>query len=329
MSTSSPHETNRLLARTVNIGADFGAALEQGWTVPVGPRHLDLCHEAGFSAVRLATCWAAHTTESRGRFTVDPTILDSVDLLLDQAAERGLSVVLNNLQDPELMADPLRHLDRLLASTHQVAERFSGRPAQVVLEPLAEPHGPLDPLWNDYLRQVLTALREADPARAVVIGPASYNNMRRLPDLRLPEDDRNLIVTVHQYWPITFTMQGETWLGTETPFGDPVSWLGTTWQGSHEERSVLSDAFAGLAEWARAHDRPILVGEFGTSGNADPGSRARWAAVNRRLAEEHGFSWGYWSFGPTFALYDESTGGWDPALLQALGLGQAGDVTAI
>ncbi|MFI6785928.1 glycoside hydrolase family 5 protein [Nonomuraea sp. NPDC050383] len=329
MSASSPHETNRLLARTVNIGADFGAALEQGWTVPVGPRHLDLCHEAGFSAVRLATCWAAHTIESRGRFTVDPAILDSVDLLLDQAAERGLTVVLNNLQDPELVADPPRHLDRLLATTHQVAERFSGRPAQVILEPLAEPRGPLDPLWNDYLRQILTALREADPARAVVIGPASYNNMRRLPDLRLPEDDRNLIVTVHQYWPITFTMQGETWLGTETPFGDPVSWLGTTWQGSHEERSVLSDAFAGLAEWARAHDRPIFVGEFGTSGNADPGSRARWAAVNRRLAEEHGFSWGYWSFGPTFALYDESTGGWDPALLQALGLGQARNVTAI
>ncbi|WP_214409238.1 glycoside hydrolase family 5 protein [Sphaerisporangium fuscum] len=315
------HETNRLLARTINIGADFGAELERGWTVPVGPRHLDLCHEAGFSAVRLATCWAAHTTESRGRFTVDPAVLDRVDLLLDQAAERGLSVVLNNLQDPELHADPPRHLDRLLATTHRIAERFSGRPAQVMLEPLAEPRGPLDPLWNDYLRQILTAVREADPTRAVVLGPASYNNIRRLPDLDLPGDDRNLIVTVHQYWPTTFTMQGETWLGTDTPFGDPASWLGTTWRGDDEEQAVLADAFDRLAEWARAHDRPIFVGEFGTSGNADTPSRARWASFNRRLAEARGFSWGYWSFGPTFALYDESAQRWNPDLLDALGLG--------
>ncbi|MFI5828457.1 glycoside hydrolase family 5 protein [Streptomyces sp. NPDC051578] len=322
MNTPSIHETNRLLARTINIGADFGAELERGWTVPVGPDHLDLCRKAGFSAIRLATCWAAHTTESRGRFVVEPAILDRVDLLLDQAAERGLSVVLNNLQDPALYADPPLHLDRLLATTHQIAGRFSGRPAQVMLEPLAEPRGPLDPLWNDYLRQVLAALREADPVRAVIIGPASYNNMRRLPDLDLPEEDRNLIVTVHQYWPTTFTMQGETWLGTDTPFGDPLSWLGTTWQGSDEERSVLSDAFAGLSEWGRVHDRPIFVGEFGSSHNADPGSRARWASFNRQLAEELGFSWGYWSFGPTFALYDESAGRWNPALLEALGLGR-------
>ncbi|MFI5828524.1 glycoside hydrolase family 5 protein [Streptomyces sp. NPDC051578] len=142
-----------------------------------------------------------------------------------------------------------------------------------------------------------------DPVRAVIIGPASYDNMRRLSDLDLPEEDRNLIVTVHQYRPTTFTMQGETWLGTDTPFGDPLSWLGTTWQGSDEERSVLSGAFAGLAEWGRVHDRPIFVGEFGSSHNADPGSRARWASFNRQLAEELGFSWGYWSSRPGRRLF--------------------------
>ena len=47
MNTPSIHETNRLLARTINLGADFGAELERGWTVPVGPHHLDLCREAG------------------------------------------------------------------------------------------------------------------------------------------------------------------------------------------------------------------------------------------------------------------------------------------
>jgi endoglucanase len=69
---------------------------------------------------------------------------------------------------------------------------------------------------------------------------------------------------------------------------------------------------------AAARDRPILVGEFGSSNNADMASRARWTRTNRELAERHGFSWGYRSFGPSFALYDLHADRWNRELLDAL-----------
>ncbi|QIS14164.1 glycoside hydrolase family 5 protein [Nocardia arthritidis] len=310
-------DINRRLARTINFPADFGADIEKGWTVPLGEQELDLVEAAGFSAVRIGLCWAAHTGPAPDH-EIDPVMLAGVAEVTDLAVERGLAVVLTNFLDPELIAEPPRHLDRLLHITRQVATRFADRPDSVALEPFAEPRGALDPLWNDYLNHILTELREVDAARAVVIGPAAYNNLRTLPDLVLPEHDRNLIVTVHQYWPITFTMQGEQWLGADTPFGDPLSWLGTTWDGTDRQREELAAGFDAVAAWAAAAERPIFVGEFGATHYADLRSRVSWTSYNRQLAEEHGFSWGAWSFGPTYALFDQVSGEWNKPLLRAL-----------
>ncbi|MCX4099063.1 glycoside hydrolase family 5 protein [Nocardia sp. alder85J] len=310
------HDVNRLLARTINVCPDLGAAAEAGYTVELTAREFDLFRQAGFSAVRLGVYWAAHCGAGPD-FRIAPEILDRVRGYLDLATERGMAVVLTNFLDRELIADPPSYLARLLAITGQVAAACADRPSSVVLEPYAEPHDALDPLWNDTLRDLLVAVRAADPGRAVVVGPGSYNNARMLPQLSLPTDP-HLIVTVHQYWPITFTMQGETWLGTATPGGDPRSWLGTAWTGTDRERAELAAGYAGVAAWAAAGDHPIFVGEFGTSNNADLDSRARWTGYNRQLAEEHGFSWGCWSFGPTFALYDFGTHRWHEPLLRAL-----------
>jgi endoglucanase len=125
------------------------------------------------------------------------------------------------------MADPPRHRERLLAATRQLAEAIKHHGPSVVLEPLSEPQLALDPVWNGYLRELCATVRDVDPGRPLVVGPRSYNNARFPGELELPEQERNLILTVHHYWPITFTMQGETWLG-QTELGDPTTWLETT-----------------------------------------------------------------------------------------------------
>ncbi|MTE12113.1 glycoside hydrolase family 5 protein [Nocardia aurantiaca] len=310
------HDINRLLARTINVCPNLGSPLESGYTIDLTAHEFDLCRQAGFSAVRLGVYWAAHCGGAPD-FRIAPHIVDRVHTYLDLATERGLAVVLTNFLDPDLIAAPAQHLPRLLRITDQIATAFADRPLSVVLEPFTEPRDALDPLWNDTLRELLAVIRATDAERAVVFGPGAYNNIRMLPRLSLP-DDANLILTVHQYWPIIFTMQGEEWLGADTPFGDPRSWLGATWTGTDQQRGELAAGYASLAAWAATDHRPVFVGEFGTSTNADTASRARWTEFNRRQAEEHGFSWGCWSFAPTFALYDLESQSWNRPLLRAL-----------
>jgi endoglucanase len=302
------------LARTVNIAPDLGAPQERGWTINVERSHLEDCAQHGFTAIRLLMDLAAH----RAPGGLAPATLRRVEQIADDAASLGLAVVIASRPDRELIADPGPHLAATLAAVAQLAGAFAGRGTDVIVEPLAEPEQALDPIWNSVAAELIGAVRGQDQHRTILLGPRTMNNARFLGDLALPEDERNLIVGVHHYWPITFTMQGETWLGEDHVFGSPRDWLGITWDQTPAQEAELRAGFAQLAGWGAMTGRPLFLAEFGTTANADLASRVRWTRFNRTLAEQHGMPWGIWSLAPTFAIYDPSTRSFNKQLLAAL-----------
>lgn len=199
------HAANRLLARTINIPLDIGNDPDHVWTLDGDDdkslrRALDLCRDAGFTAIRLMLGWSA-VAEPGPPFTIRPTALERVDRAVDLATDRGLAVIIQAVLDDGILADPPVHRDRLLAITRQVAEHFAERPTTVLLEPAAEPRGALDAVWNEYLADLVAAVRQSNPDRTLIFGPGAYNNVRAMGSLVLPEDDDNIITTFHQYWP--------------------------------------------------------------------------------------------------------------------------------
>ena len=54
----------------------------------------------------------------------------------------------------------------------------------------------------------LKEVRRTNPTRAVQVGGVEWNQVYTLKDLRLPADDRHLIVHIHYYAPFHFTHQG-------------------------------------------------------------------------------------------------------------------------
>jgi endoglucanase len=318
--TSTPSDGRSLalaahkrLARTVNLGPDFGAPVEQGWTIEVTPAHLEACARNDFTAIRLLICFAAHANPAG----LDPGMLRRLEAIIDEATTLGLAVVVSNHRDPAFIADPAAHLEANLAMVAQLAGVLAGRGADVVLEPLTEPQQALDPMWNTVAAELIGAVRGQDGQGTILLGPRSYNNARFLGELSLPDSERNLIVGIHHYWPVTFTMQGETWVG-DTEFGHPRDWLGTTWDQTPGQEAELRAGFDAVANWGRATGRPLFLAEFGTTVHADHASRVRWTRFNRRLAETRGIPWGVWSLAPTFAIYDLAAHAFDPDLLAAL-----------
>jgi len=282
--STAAFNANQKLLRTINVPLHLGNQNEDQWTVRLNQTHLDAIAQAGFTAIRLAVHWAAHTDPGSAH-RIDPDVLERVGGVVQSASSHGLAVIVDNHLDRELMSDPPAYKERFQAISRQVAEYFKNAPESVMLEILAEPHARLDPLWNRYFGEALKVVRQIDPTRIVIVGPASFNNARKLSELQLPDADRNLIVTIHHYWPIKFTMQGETWL--QLPWfmnlflGHPSTWRNVTWEATPAQRNGLNRNFDAVAAWGRQHNRPVFLGEFGTTHHADLASRARWTQYIR------------------------------------------------
>ncbi|MBI3714883.1 MAG: glycoside hydrolase family 5 protein [Betaproteobacteria bacterium] len=302
------------LAHTLNVAFAYELPAAATQTlVPLLPKVFAMARQAHFSAVRLPINWPAHT-QATAPYAIDADFLRAIDGSVQAATAAGLAVVLDYHSDEALMMDPAANHARFLAIQQQLSTHFRDAPPSVFLEILAEPHGRLDALWNAYLAEAIAVIRKNDATRVLIVGPAPSNRWEGLAALALPQDEANLIVTCHFYGPVRFTFQGETWL----PFGKPAEWLGTQWEGGEVDRRDISAQFDAMASWAAKRNRPLFLGEFGASDNADMASRVRWTAFVRELAEARGFAWGYFNFAVRFSAFDMTTGKWRQELLASL-----------
>jgi endoglucanase len=307
---ADPFVQNARLGRGINLGNALEAPQEGEWGVTLQEEYFQLIQIAGFDSVRIPIRWSAHAAES-APYTISPAFFERVDWAIEQSLSRGLLTVINVHHYEEIVQNPAVHEERLLAMWEQIAERYEDYPADLLFEVLNEPSGQLrSGAWNQLLAKAISVIRETNPDRNIIIGPANWNNLDALGSLELP-DDGHIIVTIHYYSPFDFTHQGAEWVSGSD------DWLGTTWQGASAERAVAAD-LDRVAAWAEANDRPIYLGEFGAYSKADVDSRARWTAHVARQAEERSMSWAYWEFCSGFGVFDLGTGRWNEQIRDAL-----------
>jgi endoglucanase len=267
-------------------------------------------HDGGFRTVRVNLQAFAHMDAAN---RLDPVWLKTLDTVVDQATAAGLHVILDEHDFHPCAADAALCRTKLLAFWSQIAPRYRHAPSSVLFEILNEPGGQLSSdAWNALLRDALRIIRRDNPTRTVVVGPASGNSFTALDSLRLPDDDPDLLVTVHYYNPFRFTLQGAPWVRA-----DIRDHTGVTW-GSTADRAKLYREFDSIAAWAAAHRRQVLLGEFGTYEQAPPADRLAWTVAVVNAAEKRHFAWAYWQFEGSFGSYDIDRGQWNAPLHHAL-----------
>jgi endoglucanase len=305
-------EQNKRLGRGVNLGNALEAPQEGEWGVVLQEDYFNLIKEAGFDSVRIPIRWSAHANQTPP-YTIEEAFFERVDWAVNQAIQNDLQVVINMHHYEEIFKEPAAHQERFLALWEQIAAHYKDYPDSLVFEPLNEPNNKLTATrWNDLLVKVLAIVRQTNPERTVIIGPADWNSLYKLSDLTLPEEDRHIIVTFHYYLPFQFTHQGAEWAaGSE-------AWLGKTWDATPVQRKALELDLDLATKWAKKNDRPLYLGEFGAYSKADMESRARWTETVRQQAEARGMSWAYWEFCAGFGIYDPHLKIWINPLLHAL-----------
>lgn len=305
----SASEQNRQLGQGINIlglGAEWA-----GQSTPNFPEaYFDMIAQKGFTNVRVAQALFTHLKPDG---TIDPNWLKKLDWVIDQSLKRKLTVIIDDNNTKECEADATTCTAKVSAAWSQIAQHYKNYPNKVLFELLNEPTTSFTPdEWNKDLRVILETIRQTNPDRNVIIGPARANGLDALNMMSLP-DDPHIIVTIHYYSPFKFTHQGAKFL----PDAHRPA-LGARWAGRFSDVQSVHQDFDYISMWGRLNHRPIYIGEFGTLETAPMSDRAAWTATVARQAESHGFSWSYWQFENDFAAYDNKSGQWVGPIIDAL-----------
>ena len=302
-------EQNKRLGRGVNI-IGYDPLWKDSSKARMKARHFKLIKEAGFNNVRIVIA-PFRFSMGDSAYTIKSDFFVTLDWAIKEALKNKLMAIVDFHEHGAMGKDPLGTKPKLLAMWRQIAEHCKGYSNDVLFEIANEPNMKPE-IWNAIHQEAYQILRASNPARTIIIGTINGNQIKFLPDLTLPEKDRNIIVAIHYYSPMQFTHQGAPWSVRNKDLSG-IKWT----QTKAEEDSVKAD-FDFAQQWSIRNNRPLTLGEFGAYDKADMDSRIKWTNYIARQAEARNWSWSYWQFDSDFILYDMNKDEWVEAIKKAL-----------
>lgn len=285
----------------INIGNALDAPKGVDWGVTLQNYYFTEIKNLGFDTVRFPVRFSDYTLNDEWN-TLDESFMLKIDNHIDYALNEGLIVILDLHHFNEIMYNPTSNAGKFYNIWRQLAERYQDYPKELVFEVLNEPCEQLLPeQLNDIYANVVNIIRETNPTRKIVLGPYFYNNIDYLSDLKLPKNDRNIILTYHYYEPNDVTFQGNE-------YHEGFEHLtGVEWTGTQEEIKYLQDKFQIVADYAKKNNVDVLLGEFGVTQEAPNDTRLAWTKAVVNEAKLHGFAYCYWEYISGFGIYDTET----------------------
>ena len=336
---------NQKLGRGINLAYALEAPDHEGsWGVTLKEEYFKEIARKGFQTVRIPIRWSDHASKELP-YKIYDDFFKRVDWVVYNSMVNSLNVVLDFQHYDEFCANPDQELMRFYAIWIQIATKFRSAPDTVYYELLNEPTGQeTASRWNEVLKNGIKLIRTVDKKRTIIIGTAEGGGLEGLSKLELPANEKNLIVDVHYFNPMIFTHQqvqsagpeystsNIIWPGPPAAKTEPsqaaslVPWV-SEWFDAYNANAADKNP-AGLKEiqqdldkiaaWGLKYYRPVWIGEFGPTVNADPVSRVNWTKAVRTEAEKRQFSWSYWEFCADFGAYDAARDQWKEDLAAAL-----------
>jgi len=309
-SSGRAFEMNQRLGIGINLENCLEALQIGSWGVTSDSNYFSDIKAKGFASIRIPTKWSAYA-QTEAPYTIDKDFMDTIRWAINSALANGLVTVINIHNYDEIMTDPAANKERFLAFWEQIASEFQSYSDSLYFEILNEPNTNLTPeLWNDYLAEGLSKIRETNPDRMVIIGTANWGGVDGLSQLILPEDS-NLILTIHYYNPFNFTHQGADWAGM-------IGVSGVTWDSTAVEVNAIKNDMELIKQYSDLHNVPVYIGEFGAYEKADDASRARWIGCLHSFFQTYGFSGAYWEYCNGFGIYNPGLDCYHTGMLKAL-----------
>lgn len=193
----------------------------------------------------------------------------------------------------------------------------------LAFEILNEPAADQDEQWNQVAAKVIKAIREIDTERILVVSSNRWALAERVPSIRVPDDDPNLMLTCHFYEPMLLSHYMASW--RKDDYWDVIFPSGVHYPGklyAEEEYNQLTaeqkkhaDPYHGYydKEWmynylsaaisyARGKGRTFLLGEFGCLPSVETSSRLNWLNDVVDICLENQMPRAYWDYKDAFGI---------------------------
>lgn len=228
-----------------------------------------------------------------------------------------------------LWTDP-KAQEQFLSLWKQLSARLRHFPVDAVAyeimnEPVADDHED----WNKLVAAAHKVIRASEPDRVLVFGSNKWQIPPTLPALKVPEGDRNIILSTHTYSPLLFTHYLAEWTPLKVYTG-PVGYPGQV-----VDRATLDKLLAGASQnfrdvasnasetWgpdrirkelepairrARELGLQLYCGEFGCLPTVPRADRLAYYRDIVGVFESEGMAWANWEYKGDFGIFE-----WHPA----------------
>ena len=187
-------------------------------------------------------------------------------------------------------------------------------------EPVAEEHEQ----WNQLVAKVHKALRELEPQRTLVIGSNRWQGHETMKYLKVPEGDKNIILSFHYYNPMLLTHYGAWWSPLCAAYKGKVNYPGVL--VSKEDYDAAPDAikpelkqyteevwnidkireqFKDAIEAAKKYDLQLFCGEWGVYEPVDRELAYNWYRDMLTVFDEYNIAWTTWCYDADFGFWDQ------------------------
>lgn len=223
-----------------------------------------------------------------------------------------------------LFTDP-KEQAHFLGLWKQLSARLRDQPVEAVAyEILNEAVADDDEDWNRLVAAAHAQIRAAEPNRVVVIGSNRWQGAWKFPALKVPAGDPNIILSVHNYEPFTFTHYRASWVPVKI-YTDPVQYPGRPLPAAElakieaqQPQNVIDQFASARHEWdaeriredlmpaikrARELGLQLYCGEFGCLPTVPRADRLRYYRDFVGVLESEGLAWANWDYKGNFGLF--------------------------
>lgn len=178
--------------------------------------------------------------------------------------------------------------------------------------------------WNNLMAKAIGILRVNEPARVIVMGSNRWQIPSTFPDLKIPENDTNIILSFHFYTPMPLTHHMAPWnnlhgyKGTvnypgliidtvnNPDLNDSLLTVIRPWNGVYNKETLYQVILPAI-ETAKKLNLKLFCGEYGIYPTIPEEPKLNWYKDMVNIFKENNIAYCHWCYKGDFPVVGENS----------------------